>query len=152
MKPGRAIAINNDKNNPIRRLFDLSAPIFRARSVRLITILLDLGGRAEPNCANLLLLPPSFPPSFALAPRASNSGPREIEFIESCSSNYIFAVVISIIYRPLPVNANLLSSQFEFYSLLFSRENLISVNEKYFTAFLFRPLCVCARACLNSGL
>lgn len=44
MKPGRAIAINNDKNNPIRRLFDLSAPIFRARSIRLITILLDLGG------------------------------------------------------------------------------------------------------------
>jgi len=57
MKPGRAIAINNDKNNPIRRLFDLSAPIFRARSIRLITILLDLGGeprrtvpsRAEPS-------------------------------------------------------------------------------------------------------
>lgn len=52
MKPGRAIAINNDKNNPIRRLFDLSAPIFRACSIRLITILLDLGGepsRAEPS-------------------------------------------------------------------------------------------------------
>lgn len=31
MKPGRAIPINNDKNNPIRRLFDLSAPIFRGR-------------------------------------------------------------------------------------------------------------------------
>lgn len=45
MKPGRAIAINNDKNNPIRRLFDLSAPIFRARSLFwLITIFLDLGG------------------------------------------------------------------------------------------------------------
>lgn len=44
MKPGRAIAINNDKNNPIRRLFDLSAPIFRARSLFwLITIFLDLG-------------------------------------------------------------------------------------------------------------
>lgn len=61
MKPGRAIAINNDKNNPIRRLFDLSAPIFRARSIRLITILLDLGGeqrctvpsRAEPSRAEL---------------------------------------------------------------------------------------------------
>lgn len=59
MKPGRAIAINNDKNNPIRRLFDLSAPIFRARSIRLITVLLDLGGesrgivssRAEPDPA-----------------------------------------------------------------------------------------------------
>lgn len=50
MKPGRAIAINNDKNNPIRRLFDLSAPIFRARSLFwLITIFLDLGG--EPNRA-----------------------------------------------------------------------------------------------------
>lgn len=63
MKPGRAIAINNDKNNPIRRLFDLSAPIFRARSIRLITIFLDLGGelrryhavpsRAEPSRAEL---------------------------------------------------------------------------------------------------
>lgn len=56
MKPGRAIAINNDKNNPIRRLFDLSAPIFRARSIRLITILLDLGGkprRAEPSRTEL---------------------------------------------------------------------------------------------------
>lgn len=42
MKPGRAIPINNDKNNPIRRLFDLSAPIFRGRSMRLITILSDI--------------------------------------------------------------------------------------------------------------
>lgn len=41
MKPGRAIPINNDKNNPIRRLFDLSAPIFPVRSMRLITILPD---------------------------------------------------------------------------------------------------------------
>jgi len=81
MKPGRAIAINNDKNNPIRRLFDLSAPIFRARSIRLITILLDLGGeprRTVPNRAE---------PSWI--PRAGNRSPREIEFIESCSSNYI---------------------------------------------------------------
>lgn len=83
MKPGRAIAINNDKNNPIRRLFDLSAPIFRARSIRLITILLDLGGEPAPRRAE---------PSRAVPriPRASNRGPRaEIEFIESCSSNYI---------------------------------------------------------------
>lgn len=78
MKPGRAIAINNDKNNPIRRLFDLSAPIFRARSIRLITILLDLGG--EPRRVA--------PPDPACRP-PSNRSPREIEFIESCSSNYI---------------------------------------------------------------
>jgi hypothetical protein len=90
MKPGRAIAINNDKNNPIRRLFDLSAPIFRARSIRLITILLDLGGeparravpsRAEPRRRRRCREP--------RIPRASNRSPREIEFIESCSSNYI---------------------------------------------------------------
>lgn len=82
MKPGRAIAINNDKNNPIRRLFDLSAPIFRARSIRLITILLDLGG--EPRA-----VPCRAEPSRAGIPRAGNRSPREIEFIESCSSNYI---------------------------------------------------------------
>lgn len=67
MKPGRAIAINNDKNNPIRRLFDLSAPIFRARSVRLITILLDLGG--EPRAVD------PEPARTANPVRASNRGP-----------------------------------------------------------------------------
>ena len=86
MKPGRAIAINNDKNNPIRRLFDLSAPIFRARSIRLITILLDLGG--EQRCTVPCWAEPSrAEPSWI--PRAGNRSPREIEFIESCSSNYI---------------------------------------------------------------
>lgn len=74
MKLDRAIAINNDKNNPIRRLFDLSAPIFRARSVRLITILLDLGGESSRAESRV---------------RAAGRPAREIEFIESCSSNYI---------------------------------------------------------------
>lgn len=79
MKPGRAIAINNDKNNPIRRLFDLSAPIFRARSIRLITILLDLGGaarRAEPS-------------RTSRSEQSRGRRAREIEFIESCSTNYV---------------------------------------------------------------
>lgn len=92
MKPGRAIAINNDKNNPIRRLFDLSAPIFRARSIRLITILLDLGGeprvRAEPRRAES---------------RESASN-REIEFAESRPSNYVRDSNFN--YWPLSVSAS----------------------------------------------
>lgn len=89
MKPGRAIAINNDKNNPIRRLFDLSAPIFRARSIRLITILLDLGGephraapcRAEPNRAGSRVR--------AIAIRARSN-------LSNRARRTIFAIVISI--------------------------------------------------------
>lgn len=80
MKPGRAIAINNDKNNPIRRLFDLSAPIFRVRSIRLITILLDLGG--GPSRAD---------PSRGLTCARSGRDPREIELIESRARRTIFA-------------------------------------------------------------
>lgn len=87
MKPGRAIAINNDKNNPIRRLFDLSAPIFRARSIRLITILLDLGG--EPRRAASL-------PSRVESSRAERNSAREQSRLARdriyrivCSSNYI---------------------------------------------------------------
>lgn len=88
MKPGRAIAINNDKNNPIRRLFDLSAPIFRARSIRLITILLDLGGepraapcRAEPSRAGSRVR--------AIAVRARSN-------LSNRARRTIFAIVISI--------------------------------------------------------
>lgn len=49
MKPGRAIAINNDKNNPIRRLFDLSAPIYFAHALYSgwLRIFLDLGARSR---------------------------------------------------------------------------------------------------------
>lgn len=79
MKPGRAIAINNDKNNPIRRLFDLSAPIFRARSIRLITILLDLGGAAQRD----------EPSRTSRSEQSRGRRAREIEFIESCSTNYV---------------------------------------------------------------
>lgn len=83
MKPGRAIAINNDKNNPIRRLFDLSAPIFRARSIRLITILLDLGG--EPSRAD-----------SAEASRATTTRARSNLSNHPLVELYIFAIVISI--------------------------------------------------------
>jgi len=74
MKPGRAIAINNDKNNPIRRLFDLSAPIFRASSIRLITILFDLGG--EPSRED--------PGGSAASARSSLSNRALIELSSRC--------------------------------------------------------------------
>lgn len=86
MKPGRAIAINNDKNNPIRRLFDLSVPIFRARSIRLITVLLDLGGEprgtgVEPSRAGSRVR--------AIAVRARSN-------LSNRARRTIFAIVISI--------------------------------------------------------
>lgn len=91
MKPGRAIAINNDKNNPIRRLFDLSAPIFRARSIRLITILLDLGG--EPHRAAPCRAEPSRTEAGsrvrAIAVRARSN-------LSNRARRTIFAIVISI--------------------------------------------------------
>lgn len=89
MKPGRAIAINNDKNNPIRRLFDLSAPIFRARSIRLITILLDLGGRGRARAG-----PSRAEPGRDRIPRAGNRSPRSN--LSNRARRAIFAIVISI--------------------------------------------------------
>lgn len=89
MKPGRAIAINNDKNNPIRRLFDLSAPIFRARSIRLITILLDLGGARRAESRTSRLVPPQRRASDRTRSPRARARAREIEFIESCPTNYV---------------------------------------------------------------
>lgn len=93
MKPGRAIAINNDKNNPIRRLFDLSAPIFRARSIRLITILLDLGG--EPRRVSCRAEPSRAEPSRA-GSRVRAIAVRARSNLSNRARRTIFAIVISI--------------------------------------------------------
>lgn len=116
MKPARAIAINNDKNNPIRRLFDLSAPIFRARSIRLITILLDLGG--EPSRADPCRSP-------------SRRDPREIEFIESHAHRTISAIVISITsHFPSLRRIFFVADRCPIW-IIVSRENLVSVCGKF---------------------
>jgi hypothetical protein len=103
MKPGRAIAINNDKNNPIRRLFDLSAPIFRASSIRLITILFDLGG--EPSRED----PGGNSPVRAGAIRAASARDRVYRIARSsnCTRDD------NLNYRPLCVGLSLSPVDFD---------------------------------------